>query len=64
MFRAQAEPENDWDCMQDRFLTRSREAVERARREGTGMPAEELLRRMDARIDSARRLLACRTHGG
>lgn len=48
---------------QDRFLLRSRQAVESARATGAGITPEELLRRMDNRLEAARNLLAERGHG-
>ena len=42
-----------WRRTQDAFLTRSRDAIERGVREGGGFTPEELLRRMDERIDAA-----------
>lgn len=43
--------------MQDRFLARAHKAIEKARRDGTGISPDELLRRMDERIDAVRNLL-------
>jgi len=41
---------NPWCRMQDRFLARAHQAIERARRDGTGSP-DELLLRMDECLD-------------
>lgn len=57
MLRADA-----WNRVQDQFLARAQTAVERARREGSGISPDELLRRMDDRIDTAQKLLSER-HG-
>ena len=43
---------------QDAFLARARDAVERSEREDNGMSPQEVLRRMDARLDAARQRLA------
>ncbi len=47
-----------WRRTQDAFLARARDAVERSEREGNGIPSQEVLRRMDARLDAARQRLA------
>ncbi|HSI48614.1 MAG TPA: YlcI/YnfO family protein [Ideonella sp.] len=47
-----------WRRTQDAFLTRARDAVERSEREGTGIPPQEVLRRMDDRLEAARKQLA------
>lgn len=39
------------------FLARSHRAIERARRDGSGISPEELMRRLDARLDAACDLL-------
>lgn len=47
-----------WRRTQDAFLARARDAVERSEREDNGISPQEVLRRMDARLDAARRQLA------
>jgi len=47
-----------WCRVQDAFLARSRMAIECAKRDGSGISPEELLRRMDLRLDATRRELA------
>jgi len=46
-----------WRRTQDAFLARARDAVERSEREDNGISPQEVLRRMDARLDAARRQL-------
>jgi hypothetical protein len=47
-----------WRRTQDAFLARASEAVERSEREDSGIPAQEMLRQMDARLEAARQRLA------
>jgi len=47
-----------WRRTQDAFLARARDAVERSERENNGISPQEVLRRMDARLDAARQRLA------
>ena len=47
-----------WRRTQDAFLARARAAVERSERENNGISPQEVLRRMDARLDAARQRLA------
>ena len=47
-----------WRRSQDAFLVRARDAVERSERENNGISPQEVLRRMDARLDAARQRLA------
>jgi hypothetical protein len=47
-----------WRRTQDAFLARARDAVDRAERENSGITPQEMLRRMDARLDAARQRLA------
>lgn len=47
-----------WRRTQDAFLARARDAVERSEREDNGISPQEVLRRMDARLNAARRQLA------
>lgn len=47
-----------WRRTQDAFLRRSQDAVARALRDGTGISCQEMLERMDARLDEAHRRLA------
>jgi hypothetical protein len=47
-----------WRRTQDAFLARAREAVERSERENNGISPQEVLRRMDDRLDAARKRLA------
>jgi hypothetical protein len=42
-----------WRRTQDAFIVRSRDAVERAVHEGGGITPDELLKRVDDRIDAA-----------
>jgi hypothetical protein len=49
----QMELSKSWNRMQDRFLVRARDAVERGIREKTGISPQELLRRMDDRLAAA-----------
>lgn len=46
-----------WRRTQDAFLARARDAVERSEREGSGFSPQEVLRRMDERIEAARQRL-------
>lgn len=46
-----------WRRTQDAFLARAQDAVERSEREGSGISPQELLRRMDDRLDAAHRRL-------
>ena len=43
-----------WRRTQDAFLRRAQDAVARAVRDGTGISPQEMLERMDARLDEAR----------
>jgi hypothetical protein len=43
-----------WRRAQDEFLARSRDAVDRAVQDGRGISPEELLKRMDERLNQAR----------
>jgi hypothetical protein len=47
-----------WRRTQDAFLARAREAVERSERENNGISPQEVLRRMDERLDAAHKRLA------
>ena len=47
-----------WRRTQDAFLGRARDAVERSERDDNGISPQEMLRRMDARLDVARQRLA------
>lgn len=47
-----------WRRTQDAFLARARDAVERSARENNGITPQELLRRMDDRLDAAHQRLA------
>ena len=47
-----------WRRTQDAFLARARDAVERSEREDSGISPQDMLRQMDARLDSARERLA------
>jgi hypothetical protein len=47
-----------WRRAQDSFLARARDAVERSEHEDSGISPQELLRRMDDRLEAARRRLA------
>jgi hypothetical protein len=42
-----------WRRTQDAFLARARDAIDRAERENNGITPQEVLRRMDARLDAA-----------
>ncbi len=55
---ADAEDFGTWCRAQDLFLARAREAIDRGRRDGSGIIPEELLRRLDCRLDAARKALA------
>jgi len=46
-----------WRRTQDAFLARARDAIDRAERENNGITPQEVLRRMDARLDAARQRL-------
>lgn len=53
-----------WRRTQDAFLARARDSVERSAREGSGLSPQELLQRMDAKLDAAtQRLAAGKPHG-
>jgi len=54
---AESQAQDAWNQMHDLFLARSREAIKRSRRDGTGLTPDELRWRMDARIEAARNLL-------
>ena len=47
-----------WRRTQDSFLARARDAVERSEREDSGISPEEVLRRMDDRLEAAGQRLA------
>ena len=47
-----------WRRTQDAFLQRASDAVERSEREDSGVSAQEMLRRMDVRLEAARQRLA------
>ena len=47
-----------WRRTQDAFLARARDSVERSERDNTGLTPDEVLQRMDARLDAARQRLA------
>lgn len=47
-----------WRRMQDAFLPRASDAVERSEREDSGISAQEMLRQMDVRLETARQRLA------
>ena len=49
-----------WCRVQDAFVARSHLAIECAKRDGSSISPEELLRRMDLRLDAARREVAQR----
>jgi hypothetical protein len=54
-----------WRRTQDAFLARARDAVERSEREDTGVSPQELLKRMDDRLEEAReRLKAAQASAG
>ena len=46
-----------WRRTQDAFLQRARDAAERSERDGSGISPQELLRRMDDRLEAARQRL-------
>ena len=53
-----------WRRTQDAFLARARDSVERSAREDSGLSPQELLQRMDAKLDAAtQRLAAGKLHG-
>lgn len=52
-----------WRRAHDAFLARARDAVERSAREGGGISRQEMLRRMDDRLETARKQLATRKSG-
>ena len=47
-----------WRRTQDSFLARARDAVERSEREDSGISPQEVLRRMDDRLEAASQRLA------
>jgi len=47
-----------WRRTQDAFLARASDAVERSEREDRGISAQEMLRQMDVRLETARQRLA------
>lgn len=47
-----------WRRTQDTFLARASDAVERSEREDNGISPQEMLRRMDVRLEAARQRLA------
>jgi hypothetical protein len=47
-----------WRRAQDAFLARAQHAIERSEREGRGVTPQEVLRRMDDRLEAARQRLA------
>jgi len=49
-----------WRRTQDAFLTRYQDTVDRALRDGSGISPQELLKRVDDRLDEARRRLSGR----
>ena len=49
-----------WRRTQDAFLARSQDAVDRALRDGSGISPQELLKRVDDRLDEARHRLSGR----
>jgi hypothetical protein len=49
-----------WRRTQDAFLTRSQDAVDRALRDASGISPQELLKRVDDRLDEAQRRLSGR----
>ena len=49
-----------WRRTQDAFLMRSQDAIDRALRDGSGISPQELLKRVDDRLDEARRRLSGR----
>jgi hypothetical protein len=55
MFAVEGAPsDTDEALLQDAFVRRARNAVERAIREGGGISPEEMLKRMDDRLAAAR----------
>lgn len=53
-----------WRRTQDAFLARARDSVERSAREDSGLSPQEMLQRMDAKLDAAtQRLAAGKPHG-
>lgn len=59
-----AEVRDSQSRAQDLFLERARSAIDRARRDNSGITQEELLARMDARIEAARKSLIERSRSG
>jgi hypothetical protein len=54
-----------WRLTQDAFLARARDAVERSEREDSGISPQEVLRRMDVRLEAAcQRLVAGKPSAG
>jgi len=49
-------------CARELFHARAHQAIERARKDGSGMSPEDLLQRMDKRLTAARELLAQARH--
>lgn len=49
-----------WRRVQDSFLARSRQAIDDARRNGSGISPEQLLRGIDVRLDEAREIMTRR----
>jgi len=49
-----------WRRTQDAFLTRYQDSVDLALRDGSGISPQELLKRVDDRLDEARRRLSGR----
>ena len=47
-----------WRRIQDTFLARASDAVERSEREDSGISPQEMLRQMDVRLEAARQRLA------
>jgi hypothetical protein len=47
-----------WRRTQDAFLARAQHAIERSEREDRGVTPQEVLRRMDDRLEAARQRLA------
>jgi hypothetical protein len=47
-----------WRRTQDAFLVRASDAVERSERQDSGISAQEMLRQMDVRLETARQRLA------
>lgn len=52
-----------WRRTHDTFLARARDAVERSEREGRGISRQEMLRRMDERLEAASKKVAARKPG-